>query len=140
MSKDTHADLNREEISRYSRHLTLPEVGIEGQKKLKSASVLCIGSGGLGSPLMMYLAAAGVGNIGIVDFDIVDKSNLQRQIIHSDETVGIPKTTSAKQRLNGLNPNCQITVYNQLLSSENALEIIKPYDIVCDFLVSAMSG
>lgn len=86
MSTDTHADLNREEISRYSRHLTLPEVGIEGQKKLKSASVLCIGSGGLGSPLLMYLAAAGVGNIGIVDFDIVDKSNLQRQIIHSDET------------------------------------------------------
>lgn len=132
MSKDIHVDLNREEISRYSRHLTLPEVGIEGQKKLKSASVLCIGSGGLGSPLLMYLAAAGVGNIGIVDFDIVDKSNLQRQIIHSDETVGIPKTTSAKQRLNSLNPNCQITVYNQLLSSENALEIIKPYDIVCD--------
>ena len=94
MSKDSSVSLSREEISRYSRHLTLPEVGIEGQKKLKSSSVLCIGTGGLGSPLLMYLAAAGVGNIGIVDFDIVDKSNLQRQIIHSNETVGIPKTSS----------------------------------------------
>ena len=132
MSKDSSASLSREEISRYSRHLTLPEVGIEGQKKLKSSSVLCIGTGGLGSPLLMYLAAAGVGNIGIVDFDIVDKSNLQRQIIHSNETVGIPKTSSAKQRLNDLNPNCQIEIYNEILSSENALDIFEPYDIICD--------
>ena len=132
MSKDSSVSLSREEISRYSRHLTLPEVGIEGQKKLKSSSVLCIGTGGLGSPLLMYLAAAGVGNIGIVDFDIVDKSNLQRQIIHSNETVGIPKTSSAKQRLNELNPNCQIEIYNEILTSENALDIIEPYDIVCD--------
>lgn len=132
MSQGSVDELSREEIARYSRHLTLPEVGIEGQKKLKSASVLCIGTGGLGSPLLMYLAAAGVGKLGIVDYDIVDKSNLQRQIIHSDDTVGMQKTLSAKQRINSLNPNCQVEMYNQILTSQNALEIIKPYDIVCD--------
>ena len=132
MFQDSHVELSHEEIARYSRHLTLPEIGIEGQKKLKSASVLCIGTGGLGSPLLMYLAAAGIGTLGIVDYDNVDKSNLQRQIIHSDDTVGMQKTESAKQRINSLNPNCCVKTYNQILTSQNALEIIEPYDIVCD--------
>lgn len=124
--------LTKEEYERYSRHIILPEVGLDGQKRLKSASVLCIGTGGLGSPLLLYLAAAGIGRIGIVDFDIVDSSNLQRQIIHGTSWVGKPKIESAKNRIHEINPDCQVDLYNTLLSSANALEIIKPYDIVVD--------
>jgi adenylyltransferase/sulfurtransferase len=124
--------LNKEEYERYSRHLILPEVSLEGQKRLKAASVLCIGTGGLGSPLLLYLAAAGIGRIGIVDFDIVDSSNLQRQVIHGTSWVGKPKIDSAKHRILEINPNCQVDSYETRLSSENALEILEPYDIVVD--------
>jgi adenylyltransferase/sulfurtransferase len=124
--------LTKEEYERYSRHLILPEVGLEGQKRLKAASVLCIGSGGLGSPLLLYLAAAGIGRLGLVDFDIVDSSNLQRQVIHGTSWVGKPKIQSAKDRILEINPNCQVDLYETLLSSENALEIMKPYDVVVD--------
>ncbi|MEC4805801.1 MAG: molybdopterin-synthase adenylyltransferase MoeB [Jaaginema sp. PMC 1080.18] len=124
--------LNKEEYERYSRHIILPEVGLDGQKRLKSASVLCIGTGGLGSPLLLYLAAAGIGRIGIVDFDVVDSSNLQRQIIHGTSWVGKPKIASAKQRILEINPACQVDLYETRLSSENALDILKPYDVVVD--------
>ncbi len=124
--------LNKEEYERYARHLILPEVGMEGQRRLKAASVLCIGTGGLGSPLLLYLAAAGIGRIGIVDFDVVDYSNLQRQVIHGTSWVGKPKIESAKNRIHEINPHCQVDLYETRLSSENALEIIKPYDIVVD--------
>lgn len=124
--------LTREEYERYSRHLILPEVGLEGQKRLKAASVLCIGTGGLGAPLLLYLAAAGIGRIGIVDFDVVDSSNLQRQVIHGTSWVGKPKIESAKTRILEINPACQVDLYETRLTSENALEIIKPYDIVVD--------
>jgi len=126
------ADLNQEEITRYSRHLILHEVGMAGQKKLKAANVLCVGAGGLGSPALMYLAAAGVGRIGIVDFDVVDKSNLQRQIIHGSASVGIPKVHSAKARLHDINPHIEIDIYERRLTSSNALDIIAKYDIVVD--------
>ena len=125
-------ELTHEEIARYSRHLILPEVGIEGQLKLKNASVLLVGAGGLGSPLAMYLAAAGVGTIGIVDFDVVDFSNLQRQILHSTKDVGRPKLESAKETINNLNPEVKVITIEQPLTSENALDIIKDYDIVVD--------
>lgn len=125
-------ELNKEEYERYSRHIILPEVGLEGQKRLKAASVACIGTGGLGSPLLLYLAAAGIGRIGIVDFDIVDKSNLQRQIIHGTSRVGKPKLESAKERILDINPFCQVDLYNTRITSENALEILKPYDVVVD--------
>jgi sulfur-carrier protein adenylyltransferase/sulfurtransferase len=124
--------LSKDDYERYSRHLILPEVGVEGQKRLKAASVLCIGTGGLGSPLLLYLAAAGIGRIGIVDFDIVDTSNLQRQVIHSTSWVGKPKIESAKHRILEINPYCQVDLYETRLSSENALDIIKPYDVVVD--------
>jgi sulfur-carrier protein adenylyltransferase/sulfurtransferase len=124
--------LNKDEYERYSRHLILPEVGLDGQKKLKAASVLCVGTGGLGSPLLLYLAAAGIGRIGIVDFDIVDSSNLQRQVIHGTSWVGKPKINSAKNRILEINPHCQVDLYETRLSSENALEIFEPYDIVVD--------
>jgi sulfur-carrier protein adenylyltransferase/sulfurtransferase len=124
--------LTKDDYERYSRHLILPEVGLEGQKRLKSASVLCIGTGGLGAPLLLYLAAAGIGRIGIVDFDIVDTSNLQRQVIHGTSWVGKPKIESAKNRIHEINPHCQVDLYETRLSSENALDIIKPYDIVVD--------
>jgi adenylyltransferase/sulfurtransferase len=124
--------LTQDDYERYSRHLILPEVGVEGQKRLKAASVLCIGTGGLGAPLLLYLAAAGVGRIGIVDFDVVDTSNLQRQIIHGTSTVGKPKIESAKARILEINPYCQTDLYNTQLSSANALDIIAPYDIVVD--------
>ena len=124
--------LSQEEIQRYSRHIILPEVGLEGQKKLKAASVLCIGTGGLGSPLLLYLAAAGIGRIGIVDFDIVDSSNLQRQIIHGTSWVGKPKIVSAKDRILEINPYCQVDLYETRISSENALDILAPYDVVID--------
>lgn len=125
-------ELNQEEYQRYSRHIILPEVGLDGQKRLKAASVLCIGSGGLGSPLLLYLAAAGIGRIGLVDFDIVDSSNLQRQIIHSEAWVGKPKIQSAKDRIESINPHCQVDLYETALTSANALEIVAPYDVVVD--------
>ena len=124
--------LNNDEIRRYSRHLILPEVGLAGQKKIKATSVLCIGAGGLGSPIAMYLAAAGIGKIGIVDFDTVDYSNLQRQILHTDADVGRSKAESAKETLAGINPNCEVVIHNTRISSENALDLIRPYDIVVD--------
>ena len=125
-------ELSPDEIARFSRHLILPEVGMEGQKRLKGASVLCVGTGGLGSPLLLYLAAAGVGRLGIVDFDVVDHSNLQRQVIHGTSWVGKPKIESAKARILEINPHCRVDLYETALTSENALEIIRPYDIVCD--------
>jgi molybdopterin/thiamine biosynthesis adenylyltransferase/rhodanese-related sulfurtransferase len=124
--------LTNEEISRYSRHLILPEVGMEGQQKLKAAKVLCVGTGGLGAPLALYLAAAGVGTLGLVDFDVVDASNLQRQIIHSTATVGMLKVDSAEIMLKGLNPNMKVVKHNTMLTSANALEIFKDYDIIAD--------
>jgi molybdopterin/thiamine biosynthesis adenylyltransferase/rhodanese-related sulfurtransferase len=124
--------LNNDEIRRYSRHLILPEVGLSGQKKICSASVLCIGAGGLGSPIAMYLAAAGIGKLGILDFDAVDFSNLQRQIIHSTADVGRAKTESARETIQGINPNVEVIIHQTRISSENALEIIGQYDIVVD--------
>jgi sulfur-carrier protein adenylyltransferase/sulfurtransferase len=125
-------ELSNEEILRYSRHLIMPEVALEGQKKLKAASILCIGAGGLGSPLIMYLAAAGVGRIGIVDFDVVDFTNLQRQIIHSTANVGKLKLQSAKERVEEINPYVKVDTYEVPLTSDNALELVKQYDIVID--------
>ena len=125
-------ELSKEEYQRYSRHIILPEVGLEGQKRLKAASVVCIGTGGLGSPLLLYLAAAGIGRIGIVDFDVVDSSNLQRQVIHGTSWVGKPKIQSAKNRILEINPDCQVDLYETRLTSENALEILEPYDVVVD--------
>jgi len=124
--------LSNDEISRYSRHLILPEVGMEGQQKLKAAKVLCVGTGGLGAPLALYLAAAGVGTIGLVDFDTVDASNLQRQIIHSTATVGKLKVDSAEIMLKGLNPYLNVVKHNVMLTSANALEIFKDYDVIAD--------
>ncbi len=124
--------LTQDDYERYSRHLILPEVGVDGQKRLKAASVLCIGTGGLGSPLLLYLAAAGIGRLGIVDFDVVDTSNLQRQVIHSTSWVGKPKIESAKNRILEINPHCHIDLYEERLTSENALQIMEPYDIVVD--------
>ena len=125
-------ELTNDEIARYSRHLLLPEIGVEGQKKLKGAKVLIIGTGGLGAPLALYLSAAGVGTIGLVDFDVVDESNLQRQIIHSTRDVGRPKVASAKDRIKGVNPLVNVVVHNTMLTSKNALDIIADYDIVAD--------
>jgi adenylyltransferase/sulfurtransferase len=125
-------DLTADEIKRYSRHLIMPEVGIEGQRKLKAGSVLCIGAGGLGSPAAMYLAAAGVGRIGIIDFDVVDFSNLQRQLLHSTADVGRSKLASAKDKLHGLNPHIQIDTYETTVTSDNALELFRPYDVILD--------
>ena len=124
--------LSNEEIARYSRHLILPEVGMEGQRKLKAAKVLCVGTGGLGAPLALYLTAAGVGTLGLIDFDVVDESNLQRQVIHSQSTVGKLKVDSAEQMLKGLNKNVNIIKHNTMLTSANALEIFKDYDIIAD--------
>ena len=128
----TAPELTNEEIKRYSRHLIMPEVGIDGQRKLKAGSVLCIGAGGLGSPVAMYLTAAGIGRLGIVDFDTVDFSNLQRQILHGTPDVGRPKLASARDRLNALNPNVHIETYEVALSSQNALKLFEPYDVIVD--------
>ena len=125
-------ELTRDDLSRYSRHLILPEVGVEGQRKLKAASVLCVGTGGLGSPLALYLTAAGVGTLGLVDFDVVDASNLQRQIIHSTADIGRSKLDSAEEKLKALNPELKVQKHNTLLSSANALDILKDYDVVAD--------
>ncbi|HEY1253679.1 MAG TPA: molybdopterin-synthase adenylyltransferase MoeB [Terracidiphilus sp.] len=125
-------ELTTDELSRYSRHLILPEVGEEGQRKLKAARVLCVGTGGLGSPLALYLAAAGVGTLGLVDFDVVDASNLQRQIIHSTADIGRKKLDSAEEKLKALNPSLKVVKYDTLLSSANALDILKDYDVIAD--------
>ncbi len=128
----TQVQLSHDEIRRYSRHLILPEIGLEGQKRLKAASVLLIGAGGLGSPLGVYLAAAGVGRIGLVDYDVVDESNLQRQIIHGTKDVGRPKLDSAADRIADINPFIQIDKYHEPLNSENALSILGDYDVIID--------
>lgn len=124
--------LSPHEVARYSRHLIMPEVGMDGQKKLKAASVLLIGAGGLGSPLGLYLAAAGIGRIGLVDFDVVDFSNLQRQVLHGTEDVGRPKLQSASDKLRSINPEVKLDLYETRLTAANALEIFKPYDIIID--------
>tara|TARA_B100000579_G_scaffold4351_1_gene3289 strand:- start:39 stop:1181 length:1143 start_codon:yes stop_codon:yes gene_type:complete len=126
------SNLSSEEISRYARHISLSEIGIKGQTKLKKSSIACIGTGGLGSPLLIYLAAAGIGRIGIIDFDVVESSNLQRQIIHTTSSIGIAKTQSAKTHLLKINPSCQVDLFDQKLSNRNALEILKTYDVICD--------
>jgi len=125
-------ELNNDEIRRYSRHLILPEVGLAGQKKIRAASVLCIGAGGLGSPIAMYLAAAGIGKLGIVDFDDVELSNLQRQLLHGTQDVGRPKTESAQETLRRLDPHVEVVLHNTRLTSQNALDLLRPYDIVVD--------
>jgi len=125
-------ELTNDEIKRYSRHLIMPEVGVEGQRKLKAAHVLCIGAGGLGSPVAMYLAAAGVGTLGLVDFDVVDFSNLQRQILHGTPDVGRSKLASARDRLTAINPEVKIETYETALSSQNALDLFRPYDVIVD--------
>src|SRR5437773_9466833 len=124
--------LTPNEVARYSRHLIMPEVGMEGQKRLKASSVLLIGAGGLGSPLGLYLAAAGVGRIGLVDFDLVDFSNLQRQILHGTPDVGRPKLHSARDRLQAINPEVKLDLYEARLTSANAMSLFEPYDIVID--------
>jgi len=124
--------LSANEIKRYSRHLIMPEVGVDGQRKLKAAKVLCIGAGGLGSPVAMYLTAAGVGTVGLVDFDVVDFSNLQRQLLHGTSDVGRSKLQSARDRLEALNPEVRIETHETLLSSENALDLFAPYDVIVD--------
>ena len=125
-------ELSNEEITRYSRHLIMPEVTLVGQKRLKAACVLCVGTGGLGSPVALYLAAAGVGRIGLVDYDVVEANNLQRQIIHGTSTIGSLKVESARERMLDLNPHIEVTVHNELFISENALELAAPYDIIID--------
>jgi len=125
-------ELTTDDLSRYSRHLILPEVGMEGQQKLKAARVLCVGTGGLGSPLALYLTAAGIGTLGLVDFDVVDSSNLQRQIIHSTKDIGRKKIDSAEEKLKALNPSINIVKHETMLTSANAIDIIKDYDIVAD--------
>jgi adenylyltransferase/sulfurtransferase len=133
MSGDNgNIDLNHAEILRYSRHLLIPEVGLSGQKKIKAASVLVIGTGGLGSPVSLYLAAAGVGRIGLVDYDVVDESNLQRQVIHGTSQLGQLKVESARQRMLDINPDIQVEVYNEPFTSENAMRIAQDYDILID--------
>ena len=124
--------LSNDEIARYSRHLIMPEVTMEGQKRLKAARVLCIGAGGLGSPIALYLAAAGVGQLGLVDFDVVDYSNLQRQILHGTEDVDRKKINSARDRIRAVNPNVRVDLHDALFTSENARRIVEPYDIVID--------
>jgi molybdopterin/thiamine biosynthesis adenylyltransferase/rhodanese-related sulfurtransferase len=128
----TNTTLSNEEIRRYSRHLIMPEFGMQGQRRVKEGSVLLIGAGGLGSPLALYLAAAGVGHIGLVDFDVVDESNLQRQIVHGTGTLGVRKTESAKRRLWDLNPHVEVTTYEEQITSENAFELLRPYDVIVD--------
>ncbi|NJN19030.1 MAG: molybdopterin-synthase adenylyltransferase MoeB [Oscillochloris sp.] len=128
----TDVTLSNEEIARYSRHLILPEFGMAAQRKLKQGSVLLIGTGGLGSPLALYLAAAGVGHIGLVDFDVVDESNLQRQIVHGTATIGVAKTESAKRRLLDLNPHIEISTFETQITSANAIELMQPFDVIVD--------
>src|SRR5918911_425827 len=124
--------LTNEEVLRYSRHLILPDVGVDGQRKLKAGRILLIGAGGLGSPLALYLAAAGVGTLGLVDFDVVDVSNLQRQVLHGTKDVGRPKLESARERIRDVNPHVHVELYETRLTSANALDIIRDYDVVID--------
>jgi adenylyltransferase/sulfurtransferase len=131
-ARATGVSLSPQEVARYSRHLIMPEVAVEGQKRLKAAAVLLIGTGGLGSPLGLYLAAAGVGRIGLVDFDVVDFSNLHRQVLHGTPDVGRPKLQSARDRLQALNPEVQIDLHEARLTSENAFRVFEPYDIIVD--------
>jgi adenylyltransferase/sulfurtransferase len=128
----TEVTFSKEELSRYNRHIIIPEFGLAAQQKLKAAKVLVVGSGGLGSPVLLYLAAAGIGTIGIVDFDVVDDSNLQRQVLFGVNEIGKPKVEAAKQRLQALNPHIEFVLYNTQLTSQNALDIIKDYDVVAD--------
>jgi len=130
--EDRGIELSSEEMARYARHLALPEIGLSGQQKLKGSSVLCIGSGGLGSAVLLYLAAAGVGRIGIVDSDVVEDSNLQRQVLHGTNWLAKPKTASARARILEINPNCQVETFQTQLTTENALKIIKKFDVICD--------
>ena len=133
ISTDLNSDfLSLDEKERYKKHLTLKEIGFKGQLKLKNSSVICIGAGGLGSSVLLYLAAAGIGRIGIVDNDQVEKSNLQRQIIHETNTVGNLKINSAQERIKRFNPNIEVTTFNKRINSENVIEIIKDFDIICD--------
>lgn len=125
-------ELTVDEVRRYSRHLIIPEVGMSGQKRLKNARVLCVGAGGLGSPALMYLAAAGVGTLGIVDYDVVDESNLQRQIIHSQSSIGQPKAESARSRIEEINPLVDVVLHNERLDSFNVMEIFSQYDLIVD--------
>src|SRR5512147_534437 len=125
-------ELSRDELLRYSRHLILPDVGLDGQKRIKAARVLLVGAGGLGSPSALYLAAAGVGTLGLVDFDVVDSSNLQRQILHGTKDVGRKKLESAAERLGDVNPNVTVVPHEVCLSSENALDILGGYDVIAD--------
>jgi len=131
-SRSASVELSNDEIARYSRHLIMPEVTLEGQKRLKAASILCIGTGGLGSPIALYLAAAGIGRIGLVDFDTVDFSNLQRQILHGTRDVGRKKINSARDTIKEINPNVQVDLHDCLFTSDNAEELVKPYDLVID--------
>jgi adenylyltransferase/sulfurtransferase len=131
-ARAAQANLSTQEVARYSRHLIMPEVGVDGQKRLKSAGILLIGAGGLGSPLALYLAAAGVGRLGLVDFDVVDFSNLQRQVLHGTSDVGRPKLQSARDRIAAINPEVRVDLYETHLTSANALDIIRPYDVVID--------
>lgn len=131
-TRDRTADLTREELQRYGRHIIMPEVGLEGQRKLKRAAVLIIGAGGLGSPIALYLAAAGVGKLGLVDYDLVEVSNLQRQIVHGTHDVGRPKLESARDRVRDVNPNVTIELHNLRISSQNALDLLESYDIIVD--------
>src|SRR5215468_6918116 len=126
------AELTREEVQRYSRHLIIPDLGVDGQKRLKNARVLVIGAGGLGSPTLLYLAAAGVGTIGIVEFDVVDETNLQRQIIHGQSDVGRSKAVSAKETVAEINPNVNVVLHETRLDSSNALDVLKDYDLIVD--------
>src|SRR5438094_1570571 len=126
------AELTKEEVARYSRHLIIPDVGVDGQKRLKNAKVLCVGAGGLGSPALMYLAAAGVGTLGIIDFDVVDESNLQRQVIHGTSDVGKSKAVSAKETIAEINPLVTVNLHEERLDSDNAMQIFAPYDLIVD--------
>jgi molybdopterin/thiamine biosynthesis adenylyltransferase/rhodanese-related sulfurtransferase len=132
VSESLLVELSPEELRRYARHLILPEVGEEGQKRLKEARVLCVGAGGLGSPLSLYLAAAGVGTIGLVDFDVVDASNLHRQILYATDDVGRPKLAAAAERLTGVNPHVRVESFEEKLTSDNALAIVREFDVVAD--------
>jgi adenylyltransferase/sulfurtransferase len=131
-SQNGNVSLSHDEILRYSRHLLMPEVGLEGQEKLKSSSVLIVGTGGLGSPVAMYLAAAGVGKIGLVDYDVVDFTNLQRQIVHGTQSIGARKVASARDRLLDINPDIEVVTYDEPFTSENAMRISEPYDVIVD--------
>ena len=126
------AELSVDEVRRYSRHLIIPDVGMTGQKRLKNARVLCVGAGGLGSPALLYLAAAGVGTLGVIDFDVVDESNLQRQIIHGQSDIGRPKAESARDSITEINPYVKVILHETQLDSDNALEIFAQYDLIVD--------